>query len=152
MSDKDKIIIYTIGHSNIRLEEFLNVLKAKKIKTLIDVRSIPFSKYAFQFNKENIGQALKSEGIEYVYLGDFLGGKSIIKEGGVLKLMNIAEKSLTAIMCAEENPYQCHRNKKIVQPFLPLLLKRGIRVVHIRKEGEEEKAVQEPIQQSFIKI
>lgn len=144
-----KIIIYTIGHSNLQLEKFLNLLKNKGIKILADVRGVPFSKYAFQFNKENIRRALKSERIEYIYLGDYLGGKSNIKEEGILRLISLAQKNPTAIMCAEENPYQCHRNKKIVQPFL---LKQGIKVIHIRKDTKGEEAVQESIQQSFIKI
>ena len=46
--------IYTIGHSNQSLDEFYEMLKNQGITCIIDVRSMPYSKYTSQFNKESI--------------------------------------------------------------------------------------------------
>jgi uncharacterized protein (DUF488 family) len=54
--------IYTIGHSDIDFERFLELLNG--IEVLVDVRSAPFSKYAPQFDIGNIRRGLNVE-IEY---------------------------------------------------------------------------------------
>ena len=46
--------IYTIGHSTHTSEDFFQMLKDNKIDMIVDVRSVPYSKYAPQFNQENI--------------------------------------------------------------------------------------------------
>ena len=38
-------MIYTIGHSTRSIEEFNNILQAYEIKLLVDVRTIPPSRY-----------------------------------------------------------------------------------------------------------
>jgi len=68
-------IIYTIGYSNVDFKEFLDLLKGKGIEVLVDVRSVPFSRYALQFSRENIEKELKDENIEYIFMGNVLGGK-----------------------------------------------------------------------------
>ena len=151
--------IYTVGHSNIPFIEFLELLKSHEIKKLVDVRSSPYSKYASQFNREELKSALKNAGINYYYLGHLIGGKpegkqfyvdgkvdyELIEQDksyqeGIHKLMEEASSANTVIMCSEENPTQCHRHKLIT----PSLTKNGWIVLHIRGNGRTQKIDKTP--------
>ena len=68
--------IWTIGHSNHPLATFLDLLTRRRMDVLVDVRSSPYSRYASQFNRETIRPALQGRRIEYLYLGDLLGGRA----------------------------------------------------------------------------
>jgi len=149
--------IYTVGHSNIEFETFLGLLNG--IEILVDVRSVPFSKYAPQFNIKNIKRQLETKGIDYVFMedehvGNVLGGRpnddecyengkivyeKIMKKEwykkGISAVIKLANNKRTVIMCSEEDPYKCHRHHLITQS----LLKEGITVVHIRGDGSKEK-------------
>jgi uncharacterized protein (DUF488 family) len=153
--------VYTIGHSNLKFDEFLKLLNTYKIQVVVDVRSVPYSKYAFEFNKEDTNSKLQNSGIDYLYLGDKLGGipkdekyyvdversYDLIEENkeyqeGISRLMKIAGPRRTAIMCSEENPDRCHRHHLIAQT----LLRKGVIVFHIRKDKTIEPAKREDIQ------
>ncbi|ODS37428.1 hypothetical protein BEH94_06195 [Candidatus Altiarchaeales archaeon WOR_SM1_SCG] len=140
-------VIYTVGHSNIDIKKFINILKQNNIEVLIDVRSVPFSRYAPQFNKDNIKRELEESGIVYIFMGNVLGGKPqhIVyekireQEGyqkGISRLIEIAKANKIAVMCSEENPGKCHRHLLITQS----LLWRGMSVLHIRGGGTVEVA------------
>jgi len=58
-------IIYTIGHSTLTNEEFIKLLKGNKIQTLVDVRTVPYSKWTPQFNRQNLSFDLRLQGIKY---------------------------------------------------------------------------------------
>jgi uncharacterized protein (DUF488 family) len=62
--------IYTIGHSNMALERFVDLLRMQLIQMLVDIRSQPSSRYAPQFNREPLKTSLDYTGIAYFYLGD----------------------------------------------------------------------------------
>ena len=146
--------IYTIGHSNHAIERFLELLQACKIETLIDVRSNPVSRYSPHFVKENLRGFLEANGIRYVYLGDKLGGKpgnpafrdeegrvsyALVAQSeafrqGLDSAVREAGKGRTAIMCAEDDPRNCHR----YHLDTPALAARGLTVLHIRGNGEIE--------------
>ena len=55
--------IYTIGHSNIVSERFVDLLRLHLIQLLVDTRSQPYSRYAPQFNREPFNASLESAGI-----------------------------------------------------------------------------------------
>lgn len=153
----NQVTVYTIGHSNVEFEKFLSLLRG--IEVLVDARSTPFSKYASQFNKENIKRGVESAGIEYVFMenedvGNVLGGRpnddncyengkiiyrKIMKKEwykeAISALIELASNKGTVIMCSEEDPYKCHRHHLIAQS----LLKEGITVFHIRGNGSKEK-------------
>lgn len=149
--------IYTVGHSNIDLERFLNMLNG--IEILVDARSEPYSKYVPQFNSDILKKQLEKAGIEYIfmkndYAGNIIGGrpkdrdcyengevvyerirkKKWYKEG-IATLIDLAHKKKIVIMCSEEDPYKCHRHNLITQS----LLRSGLIVYHIRSEGIKEK-------------
>ena len=50
---------------------------------------------------------------------------------GIAGLLELADGLQTAVMCAEEDPANCHRNLLIG----PELRERGIELLHIRKRG-----------------
>src|SRR5438552_15968644 len=68
-------IVFTIGHSNHRIEDFLELLRRFDIDVVADVRSAPFSKFSPHFNQSNVMLAVKDAGRKYVFLGRELGGK-----------------------------------------------------------------------------
>jgi uncharacterized protein (DUF488 family) len=140
-------MIYSIGHGNKKIEDFLNELNSFQISFLIDVRSSPYSRYNPQFNREMLKADLGKAGFTYVYLGEKLGGlpsdrtcyvdgkvdydlikeKEFFKEG-LARLIVANEKGINvAVMCSEAKPEECHRSKLIGQE----LLKQNISMVHI---------------------
>lgn len=145
--------IYTIGHSTHTEKEFVSLLKEKNIKLLVDVRSLPGSKYVPQFNKENMEIWLPKKDIEYIHMSE-LGGRrnknkkidellvngwentafrnyaaySLTKEyeKSIDELINLSKKSKTCYMCSEAVPWRCHR--LIISNTLVL---KGMNVYHI---------------------
>lgn len=142
--------IYTIGHSNRTIDNFLSTLLSHKIECVVDIRRFPKSKFP-HFTRENLKLHLRSNGIDYVWM-EGLGGyrkkifdkspNTAIKSEGfrnyadymltekfrdeVEKLIEIASRNRTAIMCAEMLYWRCHR--KFISDFLFL---KGFRVLHI---------------------
>lgn len=143
--------IYSIGHGNKKIEDFITELKSFKIQFLLDIRSKPFSKWNPQFNQAALDLELKNNGITYVFVGDTLGGLpedrscydyngkvvyDLIKEKdffkqGLERLTTANEKGINlAIMCSESKPEECHRSKLIGQE----LLNKEISLKHIVSE------------------
>ncbi|HEY2547500.1 MAG TPA: DUF488 domain-containing protein [Candidatus Acidoferrum sp.] len=146
--------LFTIGHSSLELPAFLKILIAHDIKTVCDVRSRPGSFRFPQFNREPLEACLASEELQYQFLGDTLGGrpsdprayhadgivnyeerrKAADFRAGIDRALELSDSSNIALMCAEEDPLQCHRFLMIC----PALLDRGVTPVHIRRDGELE--------------
>ncbi len=132
--------IYTLGTDRRSEEDFIEILHAYNIQSLIDVRSFPRSKIPV-FRKENLERLLVREGIEYHFLGKELGGfrkggyaAYIITEEfkeGVDLLESIASARMSVIICAERFPWKCHR-KWISRE----LHKRNWEVEHIIDKGK----------------
>ncbi len=143
-----KSSIYSIGHGNKSIEDFIAELKAFGIEYLMDVRSKPYSKWNPHFNKEALVDALKKSGITYVFGGDNLGGlpedrscydrdgkvvydwvkeKAFFKEGLDRLLKANENKVSLAVMCSESKPEECHRSKLIGRE----LLKNDVSINHI---------------------
>ncbi|MBO3799955.1 MAG: DUF488 domain-containing protein [Candidatus Brockarchaeota archaeon] len=132
---KGRLIIWTIGYGSLSKEEFLRLLRRQRIRILVDIRRFPKSK-SEHFTMENIEKWLLENGIVYFWLGEELGGYR--REGyekymettrfkeGVNKLLEIAGKDRTCIMCLETDPKYCHR--RFIAHYLT---RRGIRVIHI---------------------
>ncbi len=147
--------IFTIGHSNVPAERIVALLKQHDIEVLIDVRSVPYSRYNPQFNRESFQYVLTAAGIQYIYAGQHLGGRpddpTCYEEGqvqyrlimdkpwyqkGIDQLIQVASGQRVALLCSEEDPLQCHRHNLIAQT----LLERGVTVWHIRGDGRLEQA------------
>ena len=132
--------IYTLGTGLRSEEDFIEILLAYNIQSVIDVRSYPKSKIPV-FNRENFEPLLNREGIEYHFLGKELGG---FRKGGYIAytlteefnrgielLESIAILKPSVIICAERFPWKCHR-KWIARE----LHKRGWEVDHIIDKGK----------------
>ena len=142
MKNKTKLQIFSIGHSNRTLDEFVGILKQYGIEALADIRSYPRSKRNPHFDREALERDLPARGIEYVWI-KALGG---MREGGYEEYMNTpsfgdglnilisaASEKMTAFMCAELDWRSCHRS------FVSHALHaRGWNVVHIYDENESE--------------
>src|SRR5436309_8207612 len=67
--------LFSVGHSNHELAHFLDRLRQAGISALADVRSSPFSRRLPHFNGPYLGPVLREAGIDYVFLGEELGGR-----------------------------------------------------------------------------
>lgn len=145
--------LYTIGHSNINADDLIKLLRHANIEALVDVRSSPYSKYAAQFNKEDLMNVITANNIKYVFMGDALGGRPNDKscyvndnpdydvmrqkdfyQKGLERLINGIAQYRVAIMCSEEDPIKCHRRNLIAKD----LHKMGFEILHIRGSGAIE--------------
>lgn len=146
--------LFTIGHSNLEIADFLAVLTTHGVRTLCDVRSRPASFRFPQFNREPLDAGLSSVGIRYEFFGETLGGRPadprVYREDGLVdyaarrrapdfiagieRVLALSRVSVAALMCAEEDPLQCHRFLMIC----PALQERGVTPVHIRRGGALE--------------
>jgi len=126
-------IIYTIGHSTLTNEEFIKLLKGNKIQTLVDVRTVPYSKWTPQFNRQNLSFDLRLQGIKYEWRGNNLGGKGINVnfEGSIDELAERCQNEIIVLMCSEADYKKCHR----YQLISPNLEKLGVKVKHITSKG-----------------
>jgi len=146
--------IFTIGHSDRTLEDFVKLLKDHKIAVVFDVRSVPYSRRVPQFNRENLDKSLRDANINYVYLGAELGGRpadpSCYNEDGKVaydlvaktrpfkeglqRVVNAAAHSSVVLMCVEKDPLDCHRALLVGHA----LHQQGYEVQHILEQGNVE--------------
>jgi uncharacterized protein (DUF488 family) len=127
-------IIWTIGHSNHPLAEFLEMLASNSIKLLADVRRFPGSRRHPQFGHDQLVPALAAVDIAYHHFGG-LGGRRTWRaphspntawrveafnayadhlqtdefRAAFAELQRMASVRATAIMCSEALPWHCHR-------------------------------------------
>lgn len=151
--------VYTIGHSNLDLEAFLERLRSFCIELVADVRQYPGSRAFPHFGKERLSAALREAGIEYRHMPALGGRRRPIADSpntgwdveafrayadyawtpafreALDELVAMAREKRTAILCAEAVPWRCHR--RIVSDYL---LSRGIEVVHIIAPGKADEA------------
>lgn len=143
--------LYTIGHSNRSLDDFIDLLQGAAVGQLIDVRGHPGSRRFPLFNRNSLKLTLADEGIAYAWFGRELGGlrrektdsphtalasngfrgyadhmASNLFQAGMEQLTTLARYQPVAIMCAEREPCQCHRSM-----IADYLLLRGWRVIHL---------------------
>lgn len=139
-------MIYTIGHSTHEVDYFIELLDKHEINMVLDVRSIPYSRYTPQFNREILLKRLFLAGIDYGWCGDVLGGKDVKVEdydahrktklfkGGIEEVADFPFSVRTAIMCSEHDHNKCHRNLMVAKSLEEL----GVEVSHILRDGSIE--------------
>jgi hypothetical protein len=66
--------IWTVGHSNRPLEEFLELLRIHRVERVMDVRRFPSSRRHPHFRGDALAAALAAVGIGYLHLPE-LGGR-----------------------------------------------------------------------------
>ena len=122
---------FTLGYSGRDIDQFLNVLKKAKVKTLLDIRRVPHSMYKPDFNKKNLNDVLSKNDIKYVHLpelgvpkeimaklgksGDWGWGAKWYDENIISRLGDLVDfetfSSPIALMCVELDPTKCHRHR-----------------------------------------
>jgi uncharacterized protein (DUF488 family) len=133
VSDPDAGTLFTIGYGNRSLAQFIEVLQANRITHLIDVRTAPCSRFKPEFSRDALEAALQRHGIDYLFMGDTLGGHPDHPECYIdgkadydririqpffqtgidhLRILLRMPRRLT-LMCSEGRPEQCHRSKLI---------------------------------------
>ena len=155
--------IFTVGHSNHSIEEFVALLLTHGVQMLVDVRSQPYSRYSPHFNRDALAAALTAAGIRYQFMGDSLGGRpqqadlydpgedrpnyarqraTPLYQEGVRQLLEGAGQQPTAIMCSEGDPAHCHRSLLIG----PSLFALDVVVLDIYPDGQV-KVAEPPVEQ-----
>jgi uncharacterized protein (DUF488 family) len=112
--------IFTTGHSNFKLDYFIESLTEAGVNVLVDVRSRPQSRFCPWMNRASLSEALRLADIRYVWLGNKLGGLdgNTDHEGGLDQVLELAETGVTAVMCSERSADQkCHRRTKLTPEF-----------------------------------
>jgi uncharacterized protein (DUF488 family) len=142
----DAIEVLTIGHSTHSWERFIALLRSAKVTAIADVRTSPYSRHYPQFNRDDLREELRLDGISYVFLGKELGGRPNERrfycEGvadyekmaqapefakGLDRIIEGAKKYRIALMCSERDPLDCHRCLLVGRA----LAQRNVQVSHI---------------------
>ncbi len=118
----------------------ITLLRAAGVAQVADIRRRPRSARHPHFDADTLRVALPEAGVGYHRLGDTLGGHRA--EGyeaymrtesfahGLAALEDLAGRRPTAFLCAERDPWSCHRR------FVARALEeRGWRVVHLLTPG-----------------
>jgi uncharacterized protein (DUF488 family) len=142
--------IWTVGHSTRSAEEFLALLLAHDIRAIADVRRFPGSRRHPHFSREQLSAFLVRHDVEYVWMPELGGRRTPLPDShntgwrvaqfrgyadymetpefidAIAKLLDLASRARTAVMCAESLWWQCHR--RLIADYL---LARGHDVIHI---------------------
>jgi uncharacterized protein (DUF488 family) len=127
--------VWTVGHSDRRLDELVALLRSAGVRRLVDVRSYPTSRLPW-FERSALKSGLADHGVDYLWLGRDLGGLRAEEyrawmtteryDRGLVELERAAAELATAVGCAERDPERCHRRF-----IADTLVDRGWRVVHL---------------------
>jgi uncharacterized protein (DUF488 family) len=145
--------VFSIGHSNIPLDRFIELLQGVDVNAVADVRSVPVSRHFPWFTAKNLAARLIEEGMIYEAYGDRLGGRprdpALYRDGmadyeamaqqpeyraGIERLVAGAARHSICLMCAEREPLDCHRCLLVSRS----LAERGLTIGHILHDGTIE--------------
>lgn len=142
--------IWTIGHSTLSSDAFIDLLKNYQIQQLIDVRTLPGSNKFPHFNQDQLQAELTKNDINYIYIQSLGGLRKGNKDSkniawrnrsfrnyadymetaefreGLDQLIAYASEKRSAIMCAEAVWWRCHRSM-----IADYLKSNGWQVIHI---------------------
>lgn len=126
--------IFTLGHSTRPIETFIALLHAHKIQIVIDIRTIPKSRYCPQFTQARLQKSLRKAKIGYRHMKELGGLRHALKDSpntswinasfrgfadymqteefweAIKKLEKIAKNKRCALVCSEAVPWRCHRS------------------------------------------
>lgn len=148
-------MVYTLSHSNLSIDEFLNILNSYNINLIIDVRSMPGSNKFPHFNKENLEKLINYKHLpslegrrqnKYKDINNFWENKSFRNYAnyahfsddfslGIKEIINLSKKYNIGIMCSEALWWRCHR--RIITDYLII---NDITVYHIFNKSKKIKA------------
>lgn len=150
--------IFTVGHSNRSIDDFLALLTASKIQCVVDVRRLPGSRAFPHFDADALAASLVAVDIAYWRLPALCGRRSAKEVRGLpvddfwrnasfaryaawthsdafaqalAALLARAQSERCVVMCAEAVWWRCHR-----RIIADCLLARGCEVWHIMGPGK----------------
>ena len=145
--------LMTIGHSNLPADRFITLLRDSKVSAVIDVRSVPFSRWCPWFSSKPLATELAAGGLAYLQLGDELGGRprdpQLYCDGiadyeamarrpefraGLDRVIDETRRHRVCLLCSEREPLDCHRCLLVGRA----LAERGVTPGHIRADGTIE--------------
>ena len=143
----------TIGHSNLPADRFITLLRDSKASAVIDVRSVPFSRWCPWFSSKPLATGLAAGGLAYLQLGEELGGRprdpQLYRNGiadyeamarrpefraGLDRIIDETRRHRVCLLCSEREPLDCHRCLLVGRA----LAERGVTPGHIRADGTIE--------------
>ena len=157
---------FTIGHSTRPIEEFVSLLVEAEAALVVDVRTVPRSRFNPQFNRDALSASLAARGVAYEHLaalGGLRGTQSDVApetnafwenasfhnyadyamgedfRSGLRTLRELGKTARSCVMCAESLWWRCHR--RIIADYL---IAAGEDVFHILGEGHIEPAHSTP--------
>ena len=147
--------VFTIGHSTRPIDEFIALLRSHGVQRVVDVRTVPRSRFNPQFDNSRLPSLLSAAGIHYTHAPE-LGGlrkprpdspnggwrntsfrgyadhmQTDTFRHGLDRCLELARRERVALMCAEAVPWRCHRSL-----IADALLARQIEVLEIAGEGK----------------
>jgi uncharacterized protein (DUF488 family) len=145
--------VFSLGHSDLSLEEFGRLLVAGGVTAIADVRSAPWSRRSPWFNRRALEAELPPLGIQYRFLGKELGGRPSSPElynhgiadyqamvhssdfqAGIKRLLTGSRDYSIALVCSERDPLHCHRCLLVGRE----LKRRDVEVIHLHHDGAME--------------
>lgn len=145
------MIIYTIGFTGKKAEQFFNLLKAAKVKRVIDVRLNNSSQLAAFAKKDDLAYFLKEICcIEYLHMPNLAPTEDILKEykkknmswaeyeiqyNHLLKTRAVEEilseelLASSCFLCSEQSPDFCHR--RLAVEYLKMNSPYEIKIKHL---------------------
>jgi uncharacterized protein (DUF488 family) len=151
--DMNRSPVFTIGHSTRPIEEFTHLLQSHGVQRLIDIRTIPRSRFNPQFDSARLPGLLEAAGIDYTHLPG-LGGlrrprpdspndgwrnksfrgyadymQTADFKQSLEQCLSLAASERVALMCAEAVPWRCHRSL-----VADALIARGIEALEISSD------------------
>jgi uncharacterized protein (DUF488 family) len=145
--------VFTIGHSTRPIGDFLHLLKAHGVQRVVDVRTLPRSRFNPDFDITRLPALLRAAHIHYTHLPG-LGGlrrphrdsanvgwrnksfrgyadhmQSAAFRRSLERCLELASVERVALMCAEAVPWRCHRSL-----IADALVARGIDALEIASE------------------
>lgn len=143
--------IYSLGHADLPLDLFLELLRHYRIGRVIDVRMASSSRHNPQFDKKILSPFLRIRRIKYLHMKELgglrrhpkadspnMGWRNASLRGfadymmtapfaaALTSLIRLAGDRTTALLCSETEPWRCHR--LLISDALTV---RGIDVIHI---------------------
>lgn len=151
------LTLFTVGHSTRTLDELVELLRAAGVTQVVDVRRFPGSRRHPQFGAERMAAGLAAAGIAYRHEPSLGGRRRPLPESvntawrndqfrgyadhmasaefaaGLAELRRVAAERPTAVLCAEAQWRQCHR-----QLLADAMTAAGWEVVHLLWGGGRE--------------
>lgn len=141
--------IYTIGYAGLETGAFVILLKMYGINALIDVRSVPYSGYMPEYNKDNLEKLMRLQNIVYRHYPQFgikqedrslytdgmldfeKASRSEVFREALGRLTSAGGNWTFCLMCSEKDPKDCHRGIWLGHAFA----KEGINMRHLTHGG-----------------